>query len=528
MRENASGPVTTSEDGRIFQQDRIRLLTAVIFALAAVFLILPFVLLAIFTSLELALENTFTIRRLPHVILVVILGATWAFVARFRLSTGALHVLDALIQLVCAGTVIPLVATFSTGNAGALTTALGLGHFLVLRAVVVPSSARRTFWTGAFISVGAVCSFALLSMFAPTLSDFENAVAPVHGLLNLGLWMLFAVASSTVASRVIFGLRREVKIARTLGQYELQRRLGEGGMGVVYEATHAMLRRRTAIKLVPPTKVDKTTIARFEREVRQTARLTHPNTISIYDFGRTPDGIFYYAMELLDGVDLQRLVQSEGPLPPGRVVRILAQVLASLREAHGSGLVHRDIKPANIMLTKRGGESDVVKVLDFGLVKELEAESSANLTATKTLTGTPMYMPPEAIESPADIGPASDLYAVAAVGYFLLTGTEVFPGATIIEVCAHHLHSEPEPPSERLGRPLPEDLCSTLLRGLRKKPIDRFASAAAFRTALLECSVAPWMDDDADAWWNEHGDSFRAPREQAPSPETLQIDLGRR
>jgi eukaryotic-like serine/threonine-protein kinase len=526
----ARAAIGTSEDSRSFLQDRVQLLAKVLFTLATVFLVLPFLALLAFMGLDAAVETTFTALRLPHVLLVLALGSIWAVLRRARMTTRALHVVDAGILAISLVSLVSLVARMSTGNSGGLTIALALGHFLVLRAVIVPSSGRRTFWLSFATNVAAVVVFGVWGSVSPHQSEFDNPVAPFHANLNLALWLFFAVASSTIASRVIFGLREEVRKARTIGQYVIQRQLGEGGMGVVFQATHAMLRRETAIKLLHPNKVDGSTLARFEREVRQTARLTHPNTVAIFDYGRTPDGVFYYAMEYLDGIDLQRLVESDGALPPSRVVHLLAQVLASLAEAHETGLIHRDIKPANLMLTQRGGESDVIKVLDFGLVKEVKGDDTTNLTAAHSITGTPMYLPPEAIASPEKVSEASDLYAVAAVGYFLLTGSEVFQGTTVIEICAHHLHSNPEHPAARAGKQLPGDLTELLLRGLEKNPDARPPNAREFRRALLACDVPAWTDEEARAWWTQRGAVIRERREQASqsSPDTLLIDLGRR
>ena len=229
-----------------------------------------------------------------------------------------------------------------------------------------------------------------------------------------------------------------------------------------------MLRRPTAIKLVPPEKAGPQQLMRFEREVQNTAELQHPNTIQIFDYGHSPDGVFYYAMEYLDGIDLDDLVERHGPQAPGRVVHILEQACAALTEAHDKGLVHRDIKPANIFLCHRGGIPDVVKVLDFGLVKELATDGG--VTNVDVVAGTPAYLSPEAITAPDTLGPAADIYALGAVGYFLLTGEPVFGGATVVEICGHHVHSAPPPPSERTAVNLSEQLEALILRCLAKKP----------------------------------------------------------
>jgi serine/threonine protein kinase len=312
----------------------------------------------------------------------------------------------------------------------------------------------------------------------------------------------------------------------------LEERLGAGGMGVVHRAHHALLRRPTAIKLLPPDRVGAQALARFEREVRQTARLAHPSTVQIYDYGRTPDGVFYYAMELLSGADLEIVVDVTGPMPPARVIHVVAQVCGSLDEAHRLGLVHRDIKPANVILTERAGEHDVAKVVDFGLVREIRAESTPALTADAVITGTPLYLAPETI-SGAPAGPAADLYSLGAVAYFLLTATHVFRRASVVEICADHLHTAPEPPSARVGA-LPRVLEAVVLRCLAKRPEERPESAAALRDALLGCGVEPWTERDASAWWARHGEAIERERASRASGtvgapgRTLAIDLARR
>jgi serine/threonine protein kinase len=264
-----------------------------------------------------------------------------------------------------------------------------------------------------------------------------------------------------------------------------------------------MMRRSSAIKLMRGKQASDAQVRRFEREVQLTARLTHPNTITIFDYGRTHDGVFYYAMELLDGANLQRIVTVGGPQPAGRVLRILAMACGALSEAHDIGLIHRDIKPANLMLCSQGGELDVVKLLDFGLVKELVVEGEAQLTGVSTLIGTPQYMAPESILGPEATDTRSDLYALGAVAYYLLAGVDVFEGKSVIELCIQHLHQPPPPFAER-GVEVPVELEAIVLACLDKRPERRPQSAAELRRRLETCSVSPWGDEHARAWWQKY------------------------
>jgi CHASE1-domain containing sensor protein len=355
---------------------------------------------------------------------------------------------------------------------------------------------------------------------------------PLWGVLLTGIMLsaLFALALS--AARVILHLRRQVRAAQRLGQYTLIRKLGEGGMGMVWEARHALLRRPTAIKLLRPEQVGAEPIARFEREVQLTSQLTHPNTVAIYDYGRTADGVFYYVMEYLDGLDLQRLVGFDGPQQPARVVHILKQVASALAEAHGCGLVHRDVKPANIVLCERGGLHDVAKVVDFGLVKRA-AHQDPSLSLDHVILGTPLFLAPEAIADPEHVDGRSDLYAFGAVAYFLLTGQPVFDGTTLVEICGHHMYTLPQPPSALLGHALPMRLEQLVLRCLAKRPNDRFGSAAALLAALTECGAPVWTDAEAKRAWQRvagHRDALTATARTIPidSRSALAIDLGRR
>jgi serine/threonine-protein kinase len=297
-------------------------------------------------------------------------------------------------------------------------------------------------------------------------------------------------------------------------------------MGVVYRASHAMLRRPTAIKLLADG--GDVSLARFEQEVQLLAGLNHPNIVTVHDYGRTADGSFYYAMELLDGMDLEKLVAADGPQPPERVIHIVRQVARGLHEAHDVGLVHRDIKPANVFLCRRWGDPDAVKVLDFGLAKN-QAEPPTTVTGQNVVLGTPLYISPEALTSAALVDVRSDIYSLGAVAYFMLTAQPVFTGSTIVDVCAKHLHSAPVVPSERLGRPVPADLEAIVLRCLAKSPGDRYATAADLERALAACAAADeWSAERARDWWQLHGGAPTPVREGDGHGRTIEIDPGTR
>jgi eukaryotic-like serine/threonine-protein kinase len=302
-----------------------------------------------------------------------------------------------------------------------------------------------------------------------------------------------------------------------LGSYTLREKIGEGGMGVVYKAHHAMLNRPTAIKLLPSERAAGRDLERFEREVQVTSMLTHPNTISVYDFGRTSEGSFYYAMEYLEGLDLQALVEKSGPQPPARVAHLMAQVCGALVEAHGAGLLHRDIKPANVFLCERGGIRDFVKVLDFGLIKTFGSRNEdASRTEADAIVGTPMYLSPEAVTAPEQMDGRSDLYAVGALGYFLLTGAPPFSGNTVLDVCCQHLYAEPMPPSRRVTSAIPASLEKLILSCLAKSPARRPADAASLQRALLPLA-ASWTQEAAARWSGEQHTDAGAPCELDPS-----------
>ncbi len=328
------------------------------------------------------------------------------------------------------------------------------------------------------------------------------AMALAMGLLSAG--------SIFVSYRLQLEVHNVMARAKRLGQYEIEGIVGKGGMGEVYLARHVMLRRPTAIKLLRAENAqDVRAQTRFQREVQLTCQLTHPNTIEIFDYGRTPEGIFYYAMEYLDGFTLKALVSMAGPVDPARVVQILVQACGSLQEAHTSGLLHRDIKPSNIMLTTRGGVVDTVKILDFGLVKELAGDSADEGNEHDVIAGTPMYLAPEAILSSESSNPQADLYALGAVGYFMLSGSTVFPSGDVIQILARQINDTPAFPSERLGAPLPRDLEYVIMACLAKDPAERPQSAARLAEMLRACDCGTWSADDARFWWEEFGEAAR-------------------
>ena len=382
----------------------------------------------------------------------------------------------------------------------ALAHVLAITHVLVARAALVPSSAPRTLSLGAF----ATFPIALITFEVATRTGVASA-SPLFSTSMVVAGGAIAVGSSSAVSSVVYGLRAKVREASHLGQYTIEKKLGEGGMGVVFKAHHALLRRPTAVKLLPPEKAGAENLVRFEREVQITATLTHPNTIAVYDYGRTPGGVLYYAMEYVDGISLQHLVEAHGPQPPGRVIHLLRQVCGSLYEAHCAGLVHRDVKPMNILLSHRGQVADLVKVVDFGLVKVIGSSVGVSAPDAKTVAGTPLYMSPEAILSPEEVGARTDIYALGAVAYFLLTGTPPFAGKTTAEIFAKHVEATPELPSARLGRAVPADLEAVILSCLTKYPSQRPTDARRLDAMLAACvDAGTWTTEEARTWWEEH------------------------
>jgi serine/threonine-protein kinase len=361
-------------------------------------------------------------------------------------------------------------------------------------------------WLPAY-DLGVIAEITTAEAFAP-LRYFWITFSVIGGFIVLSLGA--ALYSALSLSR----LERQFGRLQRLGAYTLERQLSEGGMATIYLARHALLKRPTAIKILKKHVATDEFIHRFEREVQIASQLLHPNTVRIYDFGRTREGQPYYVMEYLDGVTLAELVAHSGPVPPGRVIHILRQVGAALREAHQHGMVHRDVKPENVMLCVRG-EDDVVKLLDFGLVKSLETAPTRDITKQLKILGTPRYMAPERILNPADVDARSDIYALGAVGYFLATGRQIFEGDNNLEITNQVLHA-PAPRASAAGVPgIPEGLDELIAACLEKDRARRPQSIDAVIEALdrLAGRLA-WTNADAERWWA----GYR--RSQSPEAET--------
>jgi eukaryotic-like serine/threonine-protein kinase len=511
------------EDPRAYLQQRVALFTGVAGALFAAMLVLDF-----FNSAE--GEATFSSTRVSSLAVVTASALVWWATRKGLRSATWSRALELFVMAVMAIAYGTLPANPPIPGAGPIIyffVLIPMAVAVLLRAAIIPSPA----WLSALVTLvwGAI-------MTGCGVVGWDRQIQIVPAAQQLEIWELplifgtFATVCMAVVagiiSHIVHGLQTKVREAMQLGQYTLEWKIGEGGMGAVYRAKHRLLRRPTAVKLLPPDKAGEMAIARFEQEVQQTCRLTHPNTVAIFDFGRTDDGVFYYAMEYLDGITLQSLVDDFGPLPPGRAIHVLTQVAGALAEAHGMGLVHRDIKPDNVILCERGGAADVVKVLDFGLVKDVEAPADPALSSADTIKGTPLYLAPESLTDPETVDGRTDLYALGAVAYFLLVAEPVFQGKTTVEVLGHHLHSAPVPLREK-REALDGDLEAVVMRCLEKDPSARFQTAAEFATALRACAAAgSWSSSDARRWWDETRENIQTRRDETAQPTELRIAPG--
>jgi len=506
-------------EARAFVQRRVRIYLAVVLAIWTGVFLLDRAITFGFTGRFFwgAAETSWY-----HGGIIVLLAALWAFTARGPRAMPTMGLVE-LVATVGQGALLSgLFAHMPLRSRPDLMMVLALTHVLVLRAAIVPNTPRGT--TGVALLAGAPV-LAASARLHTQIPHVPGTPPNVVLTINVTVWLVITIAGTSAMAIVIWGLRERMRAAMKLGQYTLSEKIGEGGMGVVYRAQHALLRRPTAVKVLGSDKADTSLVTRFEREVQLTSEITHPNIVAVYDFGRSPDGSFYYAMEYLDGIDLQRLVDADGPQPAARVAHILAQVADALAEAHAIGLIHRDIKPANVVLCANTRRPDHVKVVDFGLVKQIGTEDPA-VTGSNTITGTPLYLPPEALLAPYDVDGRSDLYSLGALGYFLLTGQPVFAGKTLLEVCAQTLHEPVVPPSSRVAVHIPPKLEALLMACLAKTKDARPESADAFAAALRACDDVPaWTALEAARWWKHHPEPLEPTRaaDRAPFTRTLAV-----
>ncbi len=517
MPDGVWGPdPNTNNEARGYLQERLEVLSGLMFW--AFVVLLAFTFLMYFGYPEIEPEDEWIINW-GALAGVIALAVIWRlYLVRRTLTMEQLHRIDA-IYAISTGLAFGLSAWFARELRPSAYGCLLYASFMVLlRAIVVPSTGTRTLVTG-------ILTFLPMTIVAIAVSGHQELPAWAFVIADLVVSTII-ITLATIGSQITYGLRKQVSVAMQLGQYTLERKIGEGGMGEVYRAHHALLRRPTAIKLLIPSRIGGATVERFEREVQHMSKLTHPNTVAVFDYGRNPEGIFYYAMEYLDGIDLERLVVEYGPQPVDRVIAILVQVCGALHEAHASGIVHRDIKPANIILCERGATPDVAKVVDFGLVKEISEDAGQS---SRLILGTPHYIAPEAVSDPETVGPPSDIYALGAVGYFLLSGKPLFEGASSVEICIAHVTETPVQLSDACKHPIPSLLESAIMQCLEKTPAKR-PDARAFAARLRAiASSESWNETDAIDWWKE----FRQREEKSnvighEPTVTMTIDLGGR
>ena len=430
--------------------------------------------------------------------------------SRFGMSLGHLRTLELAVLAIMGAFAILIDVQMMTQAAREADLAdvvvandwnhMAWAMIIMIYGVFMPNTWQRA----AMILLPIACVPYVLT-FVMCLVDERIANLLVEDRYGMPVPMPFLAAITSIyAAHIIHSVRTEAFRAKQLAQYKLKRLIGKGGMGEVYEAEHTLMKRPCAIKLIRSDRYyDTKSLARFEREVKATASLSHPNTIEVYDYGETADGRFFYVMELLPGMSLAELVQRHSPLPANRAIHILLQVCGALREAHENGLIHRDIKPANIFAAERGGIRDFAKLLDFGLVREICVDTDAKLTAANMIAGTPEYMSPEQATGNQKVDGRSDIYSLGAVAYFLLTGHPPFQRDSAIATILAHINDSVTPPAE-LEPSIPNDLETVVLRCLERNAEDRFQDVKELEIGLSGCDVErPWTEKDAVDWWHE-------------------------
>jgi len=354
--------------------------------------------------------------------------------------------------------------------------------------------------------------------------------SPRPSLLTGTLMFLPTAVAGLVAlvvSRIMYELAVAAGKGQEMGSYRLEELLGRGGMGEVWRARHRLLARAAAVKLIriDPGTDSRELLRRFEREAQATAALRSPHTVDVYDYGTTQDGTFYYVMELLEGFDLETLVNRFGPLPPERAIHVLEQACHSLAEAHEGGLIHRDVKPANIYVCRYGIDWDFVKVLDFGLVKNPAAASASQVTVAGVIAGTPGYMSPEMGLGSPDLDWRTDIYALGCVAYWLVTGHRVFEDGSPMQILMDHIQKQPPPPSSRTETSIPAELDRLILSCLEKDPQNRPQTTQELVVGLRAVPLAEsWTEERARHWWLANGSS----RKEFPAQEAAAADSAER
>ncbi len=386
-----------------------------------------------------------------------------------------------------------------------LTSLQGFIILILAYGVLIPNTPRRSLLLVAVLTAVPLAIIFVAAAVNPSLHGGRVLALIAQSALCLtfpAAIAIFAASRASALQRRAFEAERR---AEQIDQYTLKRKLGEGTMGEVWLAEHRLLKRPCAVKFIRPELAAHPAIAaRFAREVQAVTGLTHPNTVRVYDYGRAADGSFYYVMEYLDGPTLEELVRRAGPLPPGRVVYLLRQLCGALAEAHAAGLVHRDLKPGNVIVATLGGQRDVAKLLDFGLVQDLSADAEGRLTRTGTVLGTPDYMSPEQAAGESAVDARSDVYGLGAVAFFALTGRPPFQGKTFGQLLAAH-RSEPPPSLTDLRPDVPADLSAVVARCLAKNPAARYPSAAAVDGELAACGcAADWSAEWAAEQVDQH------------------------
>jgi hypothetical protein len=361
----------------------------------------------------------------------------------------------------------------------------GISLLLIVQTLAVPTRWERT-------APVAFATYAVYPLVFAAASAFDPSVAAQwHSAALPGFVIDYTVVAScaiggVIGGHIIWGMRKQLYYARRLGRYRLKARIGHGGMSEVWLAWDDALRRDVALKILDRTAAsDKVAVRRFEREAMAASGLQSPHTIRVFDFGASDDGVWFMAMEHLEGVDLATLVEDVGPMPVARALRFARQACAALIEAHDVGIVHRDVKPENLFICRMGDDADFLKVLDFGIAKIEGAEEDATVTRAGWVHGTPAYMSPEVCNG-ARADARSDVYSLGSVLYFMLTGTPPFTAPTAAAVMVAHVNEPPEPPSARVPG-IPKDVETVVLRSLQKDPARRYPTARDMDVALAEC-----------------------------------------